>query len=77
MRIIMANLEPILTTWTKYIEDNELYKWCESITFLLEIFSTDMEFKVKLIEEANKFFLLKLNDDAKSDVFFFLLGKLK
>jgi hypothetical protein len=36
-----------------------------------------MEFKIKLIEEANKFFLVKLNDDAKSDVFFFLLGKLK
>lgn len=73
----MANLEPILAAWTKYIEENELRKWCESITFLLEIFSTDMDFKITLIEEANKFFLLKLSDQDKSDVFFFLLGKLK
>ena len=73
----MANLTPILTAWEKYINENELYKWCESIVFLLEIFSTDHGFKAEIIDEANKFFLLKLDNDAKSDVFFFLLGKLK
>ena len=73
----MANLTPILETWTRYIEENDLYKWCESIVFLLEIFSTDAEFKGKLIGEANEFFTNKLDDDDKSDVFFFLLGKVK
>jgi hypothetical protein len=73
----MANLTPILETWKRYLDDNDLYKWCESIVFLLEIFSTDFEFKATLIDEANKVFLLKLDNDAKSDVFFFLLGKMK
>jgi hypothetical protein len=73
----MANLTPILETWERYLDDNDLYKWCESIVFLLEIFSTDFEFKATLIDEANKVFLLKLDNDAKSDVFFFLLGKMK
>ena len=77
MRVIMANLEPILKTWRKYLDDNELYKWCESIVFLLEIFESDYEFKATLADEANKFFLKNLSDDAKSDVFFFLLGKIK
>lgn len=73
----MANLTPILETWKRYLDDNDLYKWCESIVFLLEIFSTDFEFKATLIDEANKVFLLKLDNDDKSDVFFFLLGKMK
>lgn len=73
----MANLTPILETWKRYLDDNDLYKWCESIVFLLEIFSTDAEFKATLIDEANKVFLSKLSDDAKSDVFFFLLGRMK
>ena len=73
----MANLTPILETWKRYLDDNDLYKWCESIVFLLEIFSTDAEFKATLVDEANKVFLLKLGDDAKSDVFFFLLGRMK
>ena len=73
----MANLTPILETWKRYLDDNDLYKWCESIVFLLDIFSTDAEFKATLIDEANKVFLLKLDNDAKSDVFFFLLGKMK
>jgi len=73
----MANLTPILETWKRYLDDNDFYKWCESIVFLLEIFSTDFEFKATLIDEANKVFLLKLDNDAKSDVFFFLLGKMK
>ena len=73
----MANLTPILETWKRYLDDDDFYKWCESIVFLLEIFSTDFEFKATLIDEANKVFLLKLDNDAKSDVFFFLLGKMK
>ena len=73
----MANLTPILETWKRYLDDNDLYKWCESIVFLLDIFSTDAEFKATLIDEANKVFLSKLSDDAKSDVFFFLLGRMK
>jgi|LakMenEpi03Aug12_release.lakeMendotaPanAssembly.Ray.scaffolds.fasta_scaffold00117_124 hypothetical protein len=73
----MANLTPILETWKRYLDDNDFYKWCESIVFLLEIFSTDFEFKATLIDEANKIFLLKLDNDAKSDVFFYLLGKMR
>lgn len=73
----MANLEPILKTWKKYLDEGDLHKWCESIVFLLEIFQSDYEFKAVIVDEANKFFLDRLADAEKSDVFFFLLGKIK
>lgn len=73
----MANLEPILKAWDGYLETGDMYKWCESVIFLIEIFKSDNEFKGQLIGEANEFFTQKLNDEDKSDVFFFLLGKIK
>ena len=73
----MANLEPIREAWKQYIKENQTDKWCESIIFLMEIFDSDHEFKVSLIDEANEFFRNKLDDDGKTDVFFSLLGKIK
>lgn len=73
----MANLEPILKTWNKYLEEDNIYKWCESINFLLEIFQSDNEFKATIIDEANKLFINKLDNDDRSDAFFYLLGKMK
>ena len=56
MRIIMANLEPILATWTKYIEDNELYKWCEQ-QFGKQFISTFNDFYFETEEQRNWFLL--------------------
>ena len=77
MKIIMANLEPISKAWDGYIERGEISKWCDSLILLLEIFHSDSEFKGQLIGEANEVFTQKLNDEDKSDVFFFLLSKIK
>lgn len=73
----MANLEPILKAWDGFIEKEDISKWCDSLILLLEIFQSDSEFKGQLIGEANEIFTQKLNDDDKSDVFFFLLSKVK